>query len=265
MELVNFEGKEIRTIEHESKTWYSVVDVVGAVSESSNSSGYWRTLKKRLKGEGSQVVTNCHKLKLEAADGKRYNTDCATRETILRLIQSIPSPNAEPFKMWLANTGEQNISEQENPQIMLDKIYSFFKRKGHDEEWIKNRLRGMQIRKELTDYWDENGVEGQDFARLTDTIAKGTFGLTTGDHKSMKSLTPKDKLRDNMSNLELIFTALGEEVTKQIAKAKNATGFGENHEAAKEGGNAAGDSRKRLEKKIGIKVITKDNKLDQGK
>lgn len=265
MNLINFNEQTIRTTEENGETWYSVIDVVASLTEAKNPNRYWSDLKRRVGEEGNQVYANIVRLKLIASDGRMRMTDCATRETLLRLIQSIPSPNAEPFKQWLANAGEQNIQEQENPELLMAKLFDFFKKKGHEEEWIKNRVRGMEIRKQLTDYWKDNKVEGKDYAHLTDEIARGTFGVSTGQHKEIKQLGDKDNLRDNMSNLELIFQSLSEEVTRQVAAAKKAVGFKENKEAAKEGGAAAGASRKRLEEKIGMKVLTGSNHLDKGK
>ena len=262
MEIINFENQDIRTIETSGETWYSVIDVIGAITDSTNPSAYWRKLRSRLSSEGSEVVTDCHKLKLEAADGKRYGTDCATRETLLRLIQSVPSPSVEPFKMWLASAGEQNIQETENPELLFDKLIDSYKDKGRDDEWIRLRLRSLSIRNDLTDTWKGRGVRGSDYALLTDDINKGTFGLTTGEHKAYKGLDRKGNLRDSMSNLELIFLSLGEELTRTLAERFDAHGFDKNRVAAIEGGRQAGGSRQRLEKQLGIKVVNENNFLD---
>lgn len=263
MELINFDNQEIRTKEHENELWYSVIDVVAVLTDSKNPSAYWRQLKSRLKKEESEVVTNCHKLKLPAADGKSYATDCATRETLLRLIQSIPSPSVEPFKMWLANAGEQNIQETENPLILMDKLRASLENKGYDNSWIDARIRSILVRKQLTDEWKSRGVEDKAYGVLTNEIMQGVFGLTTAEHKELKGLV-RENLRDHMSNMELIFSMLSEETTRQLAIQNDAQGFEQNREAAREGGQLAGESRKRLEKKIGMSVITKNNFLKKG-
>lgn len=262
MELVNFDNTDIRTIESSGQTWYSVVDIIDALVGSKDPGAYWRQLKKKLRDEGNETVNNFHTFKMEAADGKMRNTDCLTRESVLRLIQSISSPKVEPFKQWLASAGEQNIQETENPELLFDKLIDSYKNKGRDDEWIRLRLRSLSIRNELTDTWKGRGVRGSDYALLTDDINKGTFGLTTGEHKAYKGLDKKGNLRDSMSNLELIFLSLGEELTRTLAERFDAQGFDKNRVAAIEGGRQAGGSRQRLEKQLGIKVVNENNLLD---
>ena len=257
MEIINFDNSEIRTIESGGQIWYSVIDVIKAITNSANPSSYWSTLRGRLQEEGSEVVTNCEKLKLEAPDGKMRATDCATRETLLRLIQSIPSKSVEPFKLWLANAGEQNIEETENPALVISKLMDSYRSQGRSEEWIQVRMRSLISRNQLTDTWKDRQVRGSDYAVLTDLIHKGTFDMTTKDHKAYKGLAPKDKLRENMSDLELVFTTLSETLTREMTERLDAMGFEQNREVAKEAGEQTGESRKRLEKKTGISVVSK--------
>ena len=201
--------------------------------------------------------------KLLASDGKMRSTDCADRETLLRIIQSIPSPSVEPLKQWLANAGEQNIQETENPAILMEKLKASLANKGYDENWIDARIRSILVRKQLTDEWKKRGIQNADYAVLTDEIMQGTFGLTTREHKELKGLI-KENLRDHMSNMELIFSMLGEETARQLSIQQDAQGFGPNRDAAREGGRLAGESRKRLEKKIGMNVVTGNNFLKGG-
>lgn len=257
MEITNFENKEIRTIDSDGQTWYSVIDTIGAITDSTNPSQYWRTLRKRLADEGSEVVSNCNRLKLTASDGKKYATDCATRETLLRLIQSIPSKSVESFKLWLANTGEQNIQETENPDLIFSRLMDSYRGQGRSEEWIQTRIRSLVARNQLTDTWKERNVKGSDFAILTDAIHSGTFDMTTKDHKAYKGLTPKDSLRENMSDLELVFTTLSETLTREMVERFDAQGFDQNRDVAIEAGEQTGESRKRLEKKTGISVVSR--------
>ena len=257
MEIINFENKDIRTIESSGQTWYSVIDVVAAITDSSNPSVYWRTLRNRLKEEGSQVVTNCNKLKLVASDGKMRATDCATRETLLRLIQSIPSKSVESFKLWLANAGEQNIQETENPSLLFEKMVDAYREQGRTEDWIQARIRALAARNQLTDTWKGREIKGSDYAILTDLIHSGTFDMTTKDHKAYKGLDPKDKLRENMSDLELVFTTLSETLTREMTERLDAMGFDQNRDVAEEAGKQTGESRKRLENKTGISVVSK--------
>ena len=258
-----FEEKKVRSefIEQEEKWYFSIVDVVMVLTESPNPQVYWRVLKKRLLAEGNQTVTNCNALKMLAADGKMRMTDVADTEQLLRLIQSIPSPKAEPFKQWLAQVGAERIAEIENPELAQARIRSTYKAKGYSDEWIEKRIRGILVRDELTNEWKQRGVkEGKEYAILTAEISKATFGIVPSEYKTLKGLTKtSENLRDHMTDLELIFTMLGEASTTEIAKNKNAVGFVENHKAAKAGGNVAGNARKDLEKKSGKKIVSKEN------
>ena len=231
--------------------------MIRAVTDSSNPSSYWSTLRGRLNKEGSEVVTNCEKLKLEAPDGKMRATDCANRETVLRLILSIPSKSVEPFKLWLANAGEQNIQETENPTLLFEKLMDSYRGQGRSEEWIHARIRSLITRTELTDTWKNRNVKGSQYAILTDEIHKGTFNMTTGEHKGYKGLEAKDSLRENMSDLELVFTTLSETLTREMAERLDAMGFEQNRDVAREAGEQTGESRERLEKKTGISVVSK--------
>ena len=257
MEIINFENKEIRTTESEGQTCYSVTDIIGAITEVNNPSRYWSDMKRRLDKEGSQLYANIVSLKLMGADGKKYKTDCLNREGVLRLIQSIPSPKAEPFRLWLANAGEQNIQETENPAQLFDKMVASYRAQGRTEDWIQARIRSLAARNQLTDTWREREVKGSDYAVLTDLIHNGTFDMTTKDHKVYKGLDPKDSLRENMSDLELVFTTLSETLTREMTERLDAMGFEQNREVAKEAGTQTGESRKRLEKKTGISVVSK--------
>jgi len=257
MEIINFENQEIRTIESGGQIWYAVVDVIDALVGSRDPGAYWRQLKKKLRDEGSETVNNFHAFKLEAADGKMRNTDCLTRESILRLIQSLSSPKVEPFKRWLANAGEQNIQETENPAQLFDKMVDTYRAQGRTEDWIQARIRSLAARNQLTDTWRERDVEGSDYAILTDLIHSGTFDMTTRDHKEYKGLDPKDSLRENMSDLELVFTTLSETLTREMTERLDAMGFDQNKDVAKEAGEQTGESRKRLEKKTGISVVSR--------
>jgi hypothetical protein len=263
--LAIFQGKEIRRIIYKNEWWFSVVDVCGILSQSTgiDSGAYWRKLKQRLLTESNQVVTFCHELKLEAVDGKRYATDCANTEGIFRIIQSIPSPKAEPFKRWLAKVGYERIKEIENPELATKRTRTLYKLKGYDEAWIEKRLRGINVREELTDEWKKRDITKQrEFAILTAEISKATFDMTPSEYKKFKGLE-RENLRDHMNGLELIFSMLGEASTTKIARAKDAQGFVENQTAAKTGGKIAGDARKNLEIAAGEKVITKKNFLDK--
>jgi len=262
MEILNFEQFNIRTIPHNAETWYSVVDVVGALSQSADAGRYWRNLKMRLNEEGSQVVSNCDGLKLEAADGKMRTTDCANRETILRLIQSIPSPNAEPFKIWLANAGNQFIKETEDTDVLTERLKDALRKKGYDDNWIITRIRSIEIRTQLTEEWQNRAVKDQEFALLTDEIMKGTFGLNTREYKALKGLV-RQNLRDNMSTMELVYTIMAEETTRLLAIKENAQGYKENQKAAQKASSVAGDSVKRFEEKTGLKVVTSNKALNK--
>ena len=261
-----FESKQVRSLynEQEEKWYFSIVDVIEVLTESPNPQVYWGVLKKRLLAEGNQTVTNCNGLKMVAADGKMRMTDVADTEQLLRLIQSIPSPKAEPFKQWLAQVGAERIAEIENPELAQARIRATYKAKGYSDTWIEKRIRGIQVRDELTNEWKHRGVkEGKEYAILTAEISKATFGIIPSEYKNIKGLTKaSENLRDHMTDLELIFTMLGEASTTEIAKNKNAIGFVENHKAAKAGGNVAGNARKELEKKSGAKIVSKQNFKD---
>jgi hypothetical protein len=258
-----FESKQVRSVynEQEEKWYFSIVDVVEILTESPNPQVYWRVFKKRLLAEGNQTVTNCNGLKMVAADGKMRMTDVADTEQLLRLIQSIPSPKAEPFKQWLAQVGAERIAEIENPELAQQRIRETYKAKGYSDAWIEKRIRGIQVRDELTNEWKNRGVkEGKEYSILTAEISKATFGIIPSEYKNLKGLSKaSENLRDHMTDLELIFTMLGEASTTEIAKNKNAQGFIENHKAAKAGGNVAGNARKELEKKSGAKIVSKQN------
>ena len=217
--LVVFESKFIRRILHNDEWYFSVVDVCGVLTDSPDAGAYWRKLKQRLNLEGSEVVTNCHGLKLEATDGKKYKTDCANTKIMFRIIQSIPSPKAEPFKQWLAQVGYERIQEIENPELAQERMKQLYELKGYPKDWIDKRLRGIAIRQNLTDEWKERGIATEkDFGILTAEIAKATFGVTPSEHKELKGLIRKNEnLRDHMTDLELIFTMLGEKVTTEIS------------------------------------------------
>ncbi len=258
-----FESKGIRSRwnEQEQQWYFAIVDVVAILTESPNPQVYWRVLKKRMIAEGNETVTNCNALKMEAPDGKMRLTDVANVAQMLRLIQSIPSPKAEPFKLWLAHVGNERLQEIENPELAQERIRQIYKAKGYSDEWIEKRVRGIAIRDELTGEWKKRGVkEGKEFAILTAEISKATFGFIPGEYKKLKGLTkPQENLRDHMTDLELIFTMLGEASTTEIARNKNAQGFPQNEKAAIEGGTVAGNARKALEKKSGRKVVTRQN------
>ena len=221
--LVVFESKFIRRIWHNDEWYFSVVDVCGVLTDSPDAGAYWRKLKQRLNLEGSEVVTNCHGLKLEATDGKKYKTDCANTKIMFRIIQSIPSPKAEPFKQWLAQVGYERIQEIENPELAQERMKQLYELKGYPKDWIDKRLRGIAIRQNLTDEWKERGIATEkDFGILTAEIAKATFGVTPSEHKELKGLIRKNEnLRDHMTDLELIFTMLGEKVTTEISHTEN--------------------------------------------
>lgn len=257
-----FEDKKIRTAwDEEKEEWYfSVVDVVGVLTDSPNPNNYWKVLKKRLKDEGNESVTNCNQLKLRTPkDGKKYKTDVADTEQLLRIIQSIPSPKAEPFKMWLAQVGRERIEETIDPELTINRALETYLKKGYTREWINQRLQAIQVRKELTDEWDKHGVQkGMEYAILTDEITKALSGMTTRKYKNLKGLT-KENLRDNMSTLELILNMLAEATTTELSKKEQPQDFDENIKIAREGGTIAGDTRKAIEKRTGSSVITSKN------
>jgi hypothetical protein len=256
-----FEGKRIRRLwDNEKELWYfSVVDVIGVLSGSSDPRNYWKVFKNRLKNEGSEVVTKCNQLKMRAADGKYYLTDTADTETMLRLIQSIPSPNAEPFKLWLARVGYERLEETADPELAINRALKIYFKKGYSREWINQRLKSIEIRKALTDEWESHGVkEGLEFAILTDEISQAWAGLTTKQYKNLKGLK-KENLRDNMTNLELVLNMLAETAITEISKKRQPKDFPENKKVAKEGGTVAGNARKEIESKTGRKVVTRKN------
>ncbi len=257
-----FQKKEIRKTIHNNEWWFSVVDVCGILTESLDAGAYWRKLKQRLKKEGSEVVTNCHGLKLEASDGKKYKTDCANTEGIFRIIQSIPSKKAEPFKRWLAKVGYERVQEIEDPELATKRTRELYQAKGYSTDWIEKRIRGIAIREELTDEWKQRGIKEQiEYAILTAEISKATFGMTPSEYKELKKLK-RENLRDHMTDLELIFSMLGERATTEITQTDNSKGFNKLKQDAKDGGNIAGDAKKALEKKTGKKVSTNENYLD---
>jgi len=258
-----FENKKVRSAwnEKEEKWYFSIVDVIAVLTESANPRNYWKVLKHRLMKEGNQSVTNCNQVKLESSDGKYYLTDVANTEQLLRLIQSIPSPKAEPFKLWLSQVGYERIQEIENPELAQARMRDLYRAKGYSEEWIEKRVRGIAVRDELTGEWKKRGVkEGMEYSILTADISKATFGITPASHKDIKGLTKaSDNLRDHMTDLELIFTMLGEASTTEIARKKDVQGFVENKAAARAGGGVAGKARKDLERRSGKKVVSKEN------
>ncbi|MBP6550780.1 MAG: Bro-N domain-containing protein [Flavobacterium sp.] len=259
-----FEQKQIRSIwsDEEEKWYFSIVDVVGVLSESVNPNNYWKVLKNRLKKEGSELVTNCNQLKLQSSDGKFYNTDVADTEQLFRLIQSVPSKKAEPFKLWLAQVGRERIDEIEDPELGFDRLMETYLKKGYSKEWVNQRLKSIEVRKDLTDEWDKRGVKkGQEYAILTDEITKAWSGLSVKQYKNHKGLK-KENLRDNMSNLELVLNMLAEATTTEISKEKKPKNFVENKKIAKQGGTIAGNTRKQIEEKTGKKIVNKLNAAD---
>ena len=260
-EIALFKGKRIRKVLHNKEWWFSVIDVAAVLTGSPDAGAYWRKLKQRLVAEGSQVVTFCHGLKLEASDGKKYKTDCADTEGMLRIIQSIPSPKAEPLKRWLAKTGYERIQEIENPELATKRTRVLYKLKGYSDEWIEKRMRGIAIREELTDEWHNRGAEEEkDYEILTAEISKATFGIIPSKHKKIKGLK-RQNLRDHMNDFELIFTMLGERATTEITRNENSQGVPKLKVDAKAGGSIAGNARKELEKKLGRPVVSKENYL----
>src|SRR3989338_5444285 len=256
-----FEEKKIRRHwDGKAEKWYfSVADVVGALSDSVDPLAYWRKLKERLKQEGSETVTKCHGLKMLAADGKMRLTDAADTETMLRIIQSIPSPNAEPFKLWLARVGDERLGETADPELAISRALKTYLQKGYTPEWVNHRLKSIEIRKALTDEWKKRGAkEGLEFAILTDEISKAWAGLTTKENKNLKGLK-KENLRDNMTNLELVLNMLAETATTEISQKREPEDFEQNKRVAREGGTVAGNARKEIESKTGKKAITGKN------
>ena len=256
-----FEDKKIRAAwDEEKEEWYfAIVDVIAVLTESPNPQTYWRVMKKRLKDEGNETVTNCNALKMTAADGKKRLTDVANTEQLLRIIQSIPSPKAEPFKAWLAMVGRERMEETVDPEQAIDRALETYLKKGYSEEWVHQRLLAIRIRNELTDEWKKRGVEkGKEYAILTDEISRAWSGMTTRQYKKLKGLK-KENLRDNMSDLELVLTMLAEASTTDIAKVTNPQGFSENQDVARRGGKVAGIARQALEAETGKPVVTSQN------
>jgi hypothetical protein len=257
-----FEQKQVRSFwnEDEEKWYFSIVDVIQVLTEQAEyqtARKYWNKLKERLVAEGNQTVSNCHQLKMEAADGKMRLTDVADTEQLFRLIQSVPSKKAEPFKLWLAQVGRERIDEIEDPELGFDRLMETYLKKGYSKEWVNQRLKSIEVRKELTDEWDNRGVKkGQEYAILTDEITKAWSGLSVKQYKNHKGLK-KVNLRDNMSNLELVLNMLAEATTTEISKEKKPKTFSENKKIAKQGGTIAGNTRKQIEEKTGKKVVNK--------
>jgi hypothetical protein len=256
-----FEDKKVRTAwnETEEKWYFSVVDVLQILTGSVDVAAYWRKLKQRLKAEGNETVTNLHGLKMQAADVKMRMTDVADTEQLFRLIQSVPSPKAEPFKLWIAKVARERIDEIEDPEKGIDRLMETYLKKGYSKEWINQRLKSIEVRKELTDEWENRGVKkGQEYAILTDEITKAWSGFSVKQYKNFKNLK-KENLRDNMSNLELVLNMLAEATTTEISKEKKPKTFAENKKIAQQGGRIAGNTRKEIEEKTGKRVITKLN------
>jgi DNA-damage-inducible protein D len=259
-----FEGQQIRHIEFEGEVYYNLVDVMTVLDASNDAAKYWFKVKKKmLDTEGvSELSPIWRKLPFVAANGKTYQMEAATRKGVLRILMSVPSPKAEPFRIWLAEVGDNYIAETENPELGIDRLKELYKAKGYPDEWIERRIQTIEIRKQLTDEWKGRGVkEGQEYAILTAEIAKATFGLTPSEHSKVKGLE-KENLRDHMTPLELIFTALGEEATRLNAVKDDAQGYEENHEAAQKGGRAAGGARESFEQLQNTKVVSSESYLN---
>jgi DNA-damage-inducible protein D len=256
-ELTPFEGKEIRKVWHDEQWFFAVIDIIEVLTDSKNPSVYWSALKKRE----NQSFTFCKRFNLLRANGKKYPTDCANTEGIFRIIMSVPSPKVEPLKLWLAEQGKRAIDEANDPELLTERQAELYRAKGYPDEWILKRVQTIKTRNKLTDEWKARGVkEGHEYSILTATIAKGTFGLTPSEHGELKGLD-KQNLRDHMTDLELIFTALSEEITRTITIKDDAQGFNQNHEAAAYGGSVAQTARLRLENEKGLKVVSTDNFL----
>jgi hypothetical protein len=265
--LAIFNGSQIRRHwDADRELWYfSVIDVVRVLTDSTDARKYWNKLAERLRKEGSELVTKCHQLKLIASDGKNYLTDVADTETLLRLIQSIPSPNAEPFKLWLARVGYERLEETADPEIAINRALKTYLQKGYSPEWVNQRLKSIEIRKALTDEWENRGVkEGLEFAILTNEITKAWTGMTTKEYKGLKNLK-KENLRDNMTNLELVLNMLAETATTEISEKRRPKNFNENKKVARVGGSVAGNARKDIESKTGKSIITNKNAKELGR
>lgn len=263
-QIAIFRGRNIRKTIYKNEWWFSIVDIVKSLVDQSDdlkARKYWNKLAQRLRDEGSQVVTNCHQLKLVAMDGKLRKTDCANTETTFRIVESIPSPKAEPIKRWLARVGYERVQEIEDPELATKRTRFLYKAKGYPDSWIEKRMRGINVREELTDEWRNREIQTEkEYAILTAEISKATFDMTPSEYKKFKRLK-RENLRDHMDGLELIFSMLGEASTTRITTAKNAIGFKKNEKAAHEGGKIAGDARRALEKKSRKKISTRQNYL----
>lgn len=256
-----FEERKVRTVwDDEAGKWYvSVIDVVGVLTDSADPNNYWKVLKSRLKKEGNETVTNCNRLKMLAPDGKMRLTDVADTEQLFRLIQSIPSPKAEPFKLWLASLGRERLEEMDDPEIGIDRMLEYYHRKGYSENWINQRLKSIEVRKELTDEWERRGIKkGQEFATLTDIITLGWSGMTTRQYKQFKGLKT-ESLRDNMTNLELVLNMLAEATTTEISKERKPRTIAANRIVAAQGGRIAGNTRREIEAQTGKKIVSRLN------
>ena len=263
-EIQIFDSKKVRTVwDSDTEQWYfCVIDVIAILTESSDANAYWRKLKQRLKAEGNETVTNCHALKMLAADGKMRMTDVANQEQMFRIIQSIPSPKAEPFKLWMAQVASQRLDQMQDPELSIDQAIADYKRLGYSDKWINSRIKCIEVRKELTDEWERCGVQqGQQFASLTDIITKEWSGMTTRQYKDHKGLN-KENLRDNMTNVELALNMLAEASTTEISKQKNPKGYQQSTKVAKEGGSVAKVARKQLESKTGTSAISSNKASD---
>lgn len=262
--IIVFENKKIRRIWHDEEWYFSIIDVVEVLTDSINPRDYWFKMKKReLIETNVELSTICLQLKLESSDGKKYATDCANTRNMFRIIQSIPSPKAEPFKQWLAKVGYERVQEIEDPELGSIRVKELYQAKGYTDQWIEKRMRGIAVRQELTDEWKSRGVkEDVEYSILTAEISKATFGLTPSEYKKLKNLE-RENLRDHMTDLELIFSMLGEAATTEIARNTDAQGFDQNKNSAKRGGKIAGNARKNLEKESGRKVVTNENYLDE--
>ena len=265
--LIIFESKKIRRTWHEDEWFYSVVDIVSVLTDSTNPRDYWYRVKKRVSDEEKmELSTICRQLKLDSSDGKKYKTDCANTEGVFRIVQSIPSSKAEPFKKWLAKVGYERVQEIENPELAQERMKKIYEQKGYPKDWIDKRIRGIAIRQNLTDEWKERGIhEHRDFAILTAEISRATFGMTPSEYKNHKNLPEESKsnLRDHMDDLELIFTMLGERVTTEISKKEEPDTFSKNKNVAKRGGSVSGNARKETEKELSRTVVSKKNYLEK--
>jgi len=262
LKIALFKGKKIRRIINENEWWFSVVDVIEALTDSLKPRVYWNAMKTRVKSEdGIELSTICRQLKLESTDGKKYETDCANTEGVFRIIQSIPSPKAEPFKRWLAKVGYERVQEIENPELATKRTRLLYKLKGYPDDWIEKRMRGIAIREELTDEWQKRGAQEQkDYEILTAEISKATFGVTPSEYKNLKGLK-RENLRDHMDDFELIFTMLGERSTTEIHRTEDSKSVPKLKQDANIGGRIAGNARKELEEKLGKSIVSKDNYL----